>query len=396
MFKIWLIFFAASVLMIITADLMPPPQKHPLYLGQALIALIGSIFMFGLWCLIRWCCDLRDFGRFLVRTACVATFLAIFYMEEDWRGKRAWEKSKTELEAKGFVMDWDKCIPPPVPDDQNFFTASTNILLRFKKAQTDEEGKVAGQLTWLRLYSSNSFPVLDSAKSKPLVVAELTFVPSANPPGTTAKAGSVAKFGDPGTRNQIRGVLKKTVGRGVVGATGIQLSEFQLSNLVPARMLLQSDTPPTAGDLENIISPDLATNFGRLRVSAVASNGTFQVLLTNVRPYMDVTAAADYLKWSDQYVPACDEIREALKRPSAIIPGDYSRPYLIPIPNFVTVRGVAQTLAQRAQCDFLLGQPDQALNEITLIHDLCRILQKPPTGKPETLVESMINVAING
>jgi hypothetical protein len=30
------------------------------------------------------------------------------------------------------------------------------------------------------------------------------------------------------------------------------------------------------------------------------------------------------------------------------------------------------------------------------MHDLCRILEKPPTGKPETLVEAMINVAITG
>ena len=54
-------------------------------------------------------------------------------------------------------------------------------------------------------------------------------------------------------------------------------------------------------------------------------------------------SAADYLAWSDQFEPAFDEIREALKRPYAIIPGDYSVPYLIPIPNFVTMRSVAQT-----------------------------------------------------
>ena len=57
---------------------------------------------------------------------------------------------------------------------------------------------------------------------------------------------------------------------------------------------------------------------------------------------------------------------------------------------------MAQTLAQRTQCYLLLGQPDKALRELTLMHDSCRILQKPPTGKPETLVEAMINVAISG
>jgi hypothetical protein len=36
------------------------------------------------------------------------------------------------------------------------------------------------------------------------------------------------------------------------------------------------------------------------------------------------------------------------------------------------------------------------LHELTLVRDVCRILEKPPVGKPETLVEAMINVAITG
>ena len=31
----------------------------------------------------------------------------VFYAEEDWRGKRAWENCKRELEAKGAVLDWN-------------------------------------------------------------------------------------------------------------------------------------------------------------------------------------------------------------------------------------------------------------------------------------------------
>ena len=53
----------------------------------------------------------------------LAVLAALFYAEENWRGKRAWEKCKAELEAKGAVLDWDKYIPPAVPDDQNFFKA---------------------------------------------------------------------------------------------------------------------------------------------------------------------------------------------------------------------------------------------------------------------------------
>ena len=53
----------------------------------------------------------------------LVVLVALFYAEEDWRGKRAWENFKRELQAKGELVDWDKFIPPPVPDDQNFFKA---------------------------------------------------------------------------------------------------------------------------------------------------------------------------------------------------------------------------------------------------------------------------------
>ena len=66
----------------------------------------------------------RTLRRILVALAVLATLVAIFYTEENWRGKRAWAKTKSELEAKGVVLDWNACIPPPVPDEQNFFKAS--------------------------------------------------------------------------------------------------------------------------------------------------------------------------------------------------------------------------------------------------------------------------------
>jgi hypothetical protein len=53
-------------------------------------------------------------------------------------------------------------------------------------------------------------------------------------------------------------------------------------------------------------------------------------------------------------------------------------------------------LGQRAQCYLLLGQPEAALHELTLLRDLERLLQAKPTGKPMTLVAAMINVANTG
>ena len=68
--------------------------------------------------------------RILIALAILATLIAVFYAEEDWRGKRAWENYKHEWEAKGEKFDWQAFVPPPVPDEQNFFTAPifTNML----------------------------------------------------------------------------------------------------------------------------------------------------------------------------------------------------------------------------------------------------------------------------
>lgn len=321
--------------------------------------------------------------------AVLVTLTALFYLEEDWRGKRAWDQCKARLEASGIPMDWNQFIPPAVPDDQNFFMTSTNFLQRFKKAQTDAEHKAATNNPWLQWLQIREFPTFRTTKTNPLLVASIVVSPST--PSLNHDADLLIKSGQPDLAEQVQGLLQKHLGRSCLGAEGFTFSEFPLSNLPPVRITLNTETSPSLADLTQVIPKDLVTNLGQLQVEATG-DGRFQVLLTGTR----VTTIADYLRWSDQYVPALNEVREALKRPYAVLPGDYSMPYFIPIPDFVTLRFIAQTLAQRAQCDFLLNRPDQALRELTLMHDLCRILQKPPTGKPETLVEAMINVAING
>jgi hypothetical protein len=65
----------------------------------------------------------RILRRFLIAITILTTLVAVFYTEEDWRGKRAWENYKHEWEAKGEKFDWQAFVPASVPDDQNFFTA---------------------------------------------------------------------------------------------------------------------------------------------------------------------------------------------------------------------------------------------------------------------------------
>jgi hypothetical protein len=72
---------------------------------------------------IRWLFCWRNFKRVLFGLACFATLIALFYAEEDWRGRHDWEQFKHQWEAKGEKFDWQSIVPPPVPDDQNFAMA---------------------------------------------------------------------------------------------------------------------------------------------------------------------------------------------------------------------------------------------------------------------------------
>ena len=201
--------------------------------------------------------------------------VAIFYAEENWRGKRAWENCKRELEARGEIVDWDKLIPPPVLDDQNFFKAP-------------------------------------------------------------------------------------------------KMQEWFVNNW-------HSDTNELADRLRDV-------KFQAMTASVSTATNLIQT----------ADEAKDYLVWSDQSKPDFDLIGDALKRPYARMEGDYREPIIIPIPDFVSIRVVAQMLSQRAHCYLLLGQPNKALDELTLLNNLRRTMEAAPSGKPITSIAMSINLAAAG
>ena len=83
--------------------------------GGAILAAAGA----GLIGFVHWIFCWRNVKRGLFGLACLATLVALFYAEEDWRGKRAWNEYVRACEAAGASMDWRTYVPPQVPDDQN-------------------------------------------------------------------------------------------------------------------------------------------------------------------------------------------------------------------------------------------------------------------------------------
>ena len=428
----------------------------------------------------------------------VALLVALFYAEEDWRGKRAWEKCKQELEAKGEVLDWNAYIPPPVPDDQNIFKAPkmaewfvkprpgsnriNELATRLSKNEFSRQFPNADSVTLAEITvvppTSNTVAISNAAdielryhsagkavflpdsvvetnfsaphfnipviqfESVPLdvgitniarvagityvldsnVISELAVLPSVSIRWEylTARQGLLTLLNkynfqlidDPKTgvaritrkgpgafpiyassdvRKQLTESLENAMGANALGSHGSALLIRPLNQIRPLRIVCHSENmPPDAEMIEFFteLFPQASARLGSPRIWVEpAGTNSFRVIV-------DSASAADYLAWSDQFNPDFNLIREALKRPYARIDGNYSQWFTMPIPDYVSVRAVVQTLAQRAQCYLLLGQPEKALPELTLLNDLRRLLESAPTGKPMTLVAAMINVAI--
>ncbi len=59
-------------------------------------------------------------GAFLLVPLGFLLFVLLFYVEEDWRGARAWDRAKADIAAQGESIDPAKFIPAPVPTAENF------------------------------------------------------------------------------------------------------------------------------------------------------------------------------------------------------------------------------------------------------------------------------------
>ena len=205
-------------------------------------------------------------------------------------------------------------------------------------------------------------------------------------------------YASPDLDGKIKQLLQNVVGTIIIGVRGDRLLVKSPAEIKPARIILLSGIKPDSEIITwfSQCFPTNAVGDGLPRIHIEPPTGTIPVPNT-FRVILDhASSAADFLAWSDQYEPDFDLIREALKRPYARIDCDYSNPAKIPIPKFLTVRSMAQVLAERAQCHFLLNQPEQALGDLRRIHDMCHLLEAAPSGKPMTLVAAMINVAVTG
>jgi hypothetical protein len=425
----------------------------------------------------------------------LAIAIPVLYAEENWRGKRAWNRCRQRLEAKGIPLDWSSHLPPKVAPDENAFAVpgmsewfggrgpnqltsrmnlascpgvsqqrETNLVIEFFPAlpgfqATDTDAdlvlehdppdlRVAPESSVTARMDSNLIPliVMDQV---PLTAAIRNLARHANlsyvldpaitygQPGPNGQAQPEPEVSfrwenvtakqalrallchynlrwidqpktriarivikdlnhprlvvDPALRSRFERLVEDAVGPALNGSQGIALCLRPPGQIKPSRVAINVGSTMGTSELMALISRRGPNFEGSILNSLAIEKTTNRCFRAVFRPSTYCTAA-DYLAWSDRFEPDFDQMRAALGRPYAILPGDYQDPMAMPTLNFVTIRTVAQTLAQRAQCQLLLGHPDQALRELTLIHNLGRMLE----SRPATLVSAMIEVALAG
>lgn len=223
----------------------------------------------------RW----RAARRLLVTVAALGTLAAVFYTVENWRGRRAWENRRRELEAKGEVLDWNAYIPAPVPDDQNFFKAPKMQEWFVKDSLLSLLPQQPGKTT-----NPPSPFALPPRQATNVLLAELTVVPRDCAP-ESLPADTVLRLADPAARERAARLLGEAIGPGVLGARGCVLVARPLNEIKPLRLALQADAAPTAKELADFFPANPLTqsepgssNISYLQVEPAGSNA-FRVSL---------------------------------------------------------------------------------------------------------------------
>ncbi len=88
----------------------------------------------------------------LLSAAFLATFAALFVIEENWRGRRALAAARSELDAHGHAFDLKSLVPPAIPDEVNF--AATPLFRAVGYARSFDPMSCDDPAVWRRLIST--------------------------------------------------------------------------------------------------------------------------------------------------------------------------------------------------------------------------------------------------
>jgi hypothetical protein len=331
--------------------------------------------------------------RLLVGIAVVVTSVAVFYSFENWRGKRAWDNCRRQLEARGEVLDWAAYVPPPVPDDQNLFKAP-GISDWFVQEFVPDPGGLGMFAVTADKQWPYSYPKVPGTNR--LLLAEVRISTTSAP--HEAKGGEiVVQWDGAAARKRIAEILDQVAGPRALGSAVELFLQRSFEEIRPVSLLVQAQNNLGYEDLGALLSfgqwpePHMGGGSGCTTAEPSPKGGPIRLWMNG-----PCHAAAEFLAATESYTNAFEIIRRAFERPYGRIDGDYRMPLLVPHPHWVAIRNLAQILCSRAQCHLLLGKPETAWDELKLAWESHRFSEANPPDRPMTVVGAMINGAMRG
>ena len=262
----------------------------------------------------------------------VPLLVGLFYLEEDWRGERAWNQYERQQAARGERLDPAALVPPPVPADQNF--ASTPYLaplfdyLPGTQQTRDANAVDRGKALALRYDAASSrLEPRKLARSNSWVVTELdlrgwyaAFLKETNTSRSSAMEAFRARYGLP---------------PGQTGATATQPSSISSESI---------------GSQQQTMAPTLAE----------AASGVLAALAESE--------------------PVLEELRAASRRPYSRfnLRYDLDNPAMILLPHYSVLKRAFQVLQLRASAELALGRADQAAEDVQFMFRLTDAIRNEP------------------
>lgn len=325
--------------------------------GLALLCFVSAIgLVFASWALssfFRWLFTWRIIKRCLWALLILASLVPVFYAEENWRGQRAWENYRHELEAKGEKLDFADYLPPRVPDEQNFAFAPV----------------VRTTWCWQLDTNGHKLPQEDTNIVRRLDLNLFRTIQLPPPPPQNWQSGKTTDLAAWQNYFRTMFVTNRSMG-GMPGMPPGSPEEFQ------SWMKTNSFNPYDTNEV--------------IEVEALATN-EFPVAAQPQSP------AADVLLALSKFDPALAELREAADRPLSHFPLDYeTQPtYMMVSPHLESLKKTAEVLRLRAVALLADGQTSKAFDDVKLIFKLGDSIQAEPGEISPLVYQAIIKMTMS-
>jgi len=245
--------------------------------------------------------------------------IALFYAEENWRGRRDWEEYTRQKEARGERLNASAFVPPPVPESENF--AMTPLLAPLFQF-------TPGTQQWI---ATNA---LERAQR---------FAPGYDAAARVVKLPKMARSNS--------WVMART-----------DMAVWHAALRLRERAPHSNPFPGGPGEADAIVDQQISRTPGQLRDAAAKAIQE---------------AAAGVLDALSECDPVIEEIRAASRRHYSRFEIRYEEdcPAGILLPHLAVLKHFCQVLQLRASAELALGRSEDAVSDINLmlyLTDACR------------------------